>query len=118
MYNEFNSSDNYDASAIEYSGSNQEGGDYDCYDYNFWDSDYWDNMSGKTLPCNCTADGEAFLGIALAKHVQLGSTSAVNGGAYENFQNTFRLSQLTANMADYILGEYKVCSKQLEAKMT
>ena len=57
MYNEFNSSDNYDASAIEYSGSNQEGGDYDCYDYNFWDSDYWDNMSGKTLPCNCTADG-------------------------------------------------------------
>ncbi|GMH54642.1 hypothetical protein TrST_g12205 [Triparma strigata] len=100
----FTAWDQFDAGDMEYSGSQQEGGDYDCWEYDAWDSDNWDWASGKKLPCNCKADGHAFIGVALAMDVQVSSTQIVNGGFYEDFQSSYPLHKLTQNMSTYILG--------------
>ena len=103
LYNDFASEE--EIGEIYYGSGSGSGDveDWDCTTFDN-DSDNWDTFTGPGLPCGCTADGEAFLGVPLGTYVQLSTTAVGSGGYYEHYQSYWDLGELTTGMYNWIEG--------------
>ena len=72
LYNDFASEE--EIGEIYYGSGSGSGDveDWDCTTFDN-DSDNWDTFTGPGLPCGCTADGEAFLGVPIFRAVDIRS---------------------------------------------
>ena len=85
-YGKFPDADSdFDINDMSGSGGDNNDEEYDCSGYDAYTWESWDNFNGATLPCNCYAEGDAFIGIALSQYYPTSSTRVEAGGGYESF---------------------------------